>query len=164
MENLEIDAGLTYLDNEPLGRVTTVPLYTESYCLLTAADAPLGDRAHVTWADLAKAPLCLLTPDTQTRRIIDGLLKNANGETRATLESDSILLLLAHVRTGKWASVMPAKIAEMLGPSDTIRAIPIRKPDVVHGIGLVVPSREPMTPLNTALVAEARRIAATLGD
>ena len=30
-------------------------------------------------------------------------------------------------------------------------------------IGLVVPSREPMTPLNAALVVEARRIAATLG-
>src|SRR5581483_10799421 len=41
LENLEIDAGLTYLDNEPLGRVTTVPLYKESYCLLAAADTPL---------------------------------------------------------------------------------------------------------------------------
>src|ERR1700756_4484315 len=31
LENLEIDAGLTYLDNEPLGRVNTLPLYKESY-------------------------------------------------------------------------------------------------------------------------------------
>ena len=44
LENLEIDAGLTYLDNEPLGRVNTVPLYRENYRLLTAADAPLGNR------------------------------------------------------------------------------------------------------------------------
>jgi DNA-binding transcriptional LysR family regulator len=164
LENLEIDAGLTYLDNEPLGRVNTVPLYTESYCLITAADAPLGDRADVTWAELAQVPLCLLTPDTQTRRIVDRLLKIANGDARAPLESDSTLLLLAHVRTGKWASIMPAKIAEMLGPSDTLRAIPISQPEALHTIGLVVPSREPMTPLNTALVAEARRIAATRGD
>lgn len=164
LENLEIDAGLTYLDNEPLGRVNTVPLYTESYCLITAADAPLDDRADVTWAELAQVPLCLLTPDTQTRRIVDRLLKIANGDARAPLESDSTLLLLAHVRTGKWASIMPAKIAEMLGPSDTLRAIPISQPEALHTIGLVVPSREPMTPLNTALVAEARRIAATRGD
>ena len=40
LENLEIDAGLTYLDNEPLGRVQTVPLYRERYRLLTAADNP----------------------------------------------------------------------------------------------------------------------------
>lgn len=164
LENLEIDAGLTYLDNEPLGRVNTVPLYTEGYCLLTAADTPLGDRDRVTWSELRQVPLCLLTPDTQTRRIIDGPLKIANGESRAPLEADSMLLLLAHVRTGKWASIMPAKIAEMLGPSDKVRAVPISEPDVVHTIGLVVPSREPMTPLNAALVAEARRIAATIGD
>ena len=31
LENLEIDAGITYLDNEPLGRVNTVPLYREAY-------------------------------------------------------------------------------------------------------------------------------------
>ena len=34
LENLEIDAGVTYLDNEPLGRVNAVPLYQESYQLL----------------------------------------------------------------------------------------------------------------------------------
>ena len=34
LENLEIDAGVTYLDNEPLGRVNAVPLYREHYRLL----------------------------------------------------------------------------------------------------------------------------------
>ena len=161
LENLEIDAGVTYLDNEPLGRVNTVPLYKESYCLLTAVGAPLGDRQRVTWAEVSQLPLCLLTPDLQTRRIIDGLLESGNGASRAALESDSMILLFAHVRTGQWASIMPAKIAETLGPDAAIRAIPIVKPAAVHTIGLVVPAREPMTPLNAALVAEARRIAAT---
>ena len=164
LENLEIDAGLTYLDNEPLGRVNTVPLYQENYRLLTAADAPLGNRDTVTWAEVAQVPLCLLTPDMQNRRIIDRLLQNASGEFRPTLESDSMILLFSHVRTGRWASVMPAKIAETLGLTETIRAIPIVEPEAVHTIGLVVPAREPMTPLNAALVAEARRIAATLDD
>jgi DNA-binding transcriptional LysR family regulator len=139
-----------------------VPLYQEKYCLLTSADAPLGNRSSVTWAEVAQVPLCLLTPDMQNRRIIDGLLKNASGESRPTLESDSMILLFSHVRTGRWASVMPAKIAETLGLTETIRAIPIVDPEAVHTIGLVVPAREPMTPLNAALVSEARRIAATL--
>ena len=39
--NFEIDAGITYLDNEPLGRVTSVPLYSERYQLITAAGNPL---------------------------------------------------------------------------------------------------------------------------
>lgn len=161
LENLEIDAGITYLDNEPLGRVNTVPLYKESYSLVTAADAPLGSRKQVTWAELSRVPLCLLTSDTQTRRIVDDLLRKAGSDSAPTLESDSILLLFAHVRTGRWASVLPAKVAEMLGPSGKIRVVPIVEPDAVHSIGLVVPVREPMTPLNAALVVEARRIAAT---
>jgi DNA-binding transcriptional LysR family regulator len=160
LENLEIDAGITYLDNEPLGRVNSVPLYQERYQLLTAADAPLGDRDAVTWAEVARVPLCLLTPDMQNRRIIDGLLRAAGGDTQPTLESNSMIVLFAHVRTGRWASVMPARLAETLGLTATIRAIPIVEPEAVHAIGLVVPMREPMTPLTAALVAEAKRMAA----
>jgi DNA-binding transcriptional LysR family regulator len=162
LENLEIDAGITYLDNEPLGRVNTVPLYRESYRLLTSADAPLGNRDSVTWAELADVPLCLLTPDMQNRRIIDRLLMSAGAGSRPMLESDSMILLFAHVRTGRWASVMPAKLAETLGLTETMRAIPIFEPDEVHTIGLVVPEREPMTPLTKALVAEAHLVAKKL--
>jgi DNA-binding transcriptional LysR family regulator len=162
LDNLEIDAGITYLENEPIGRVSNVPLYREHYCLLTSADAPLGNRDSVTWAEVAQVPLCLLTPDMQNRRIIDRLLKGAGGESRPTLESDSMILLYSHVRTGRWASVMPAKIADTLGLTDTIRAIPISQPKAVQTIGLVVPQREPMTPITAALVAEARRLAPQL--
>ena len=162
LDNLEIDAGITYLENEPIGRVSNVPLYLEHYCLLTSADAPLGNRDSVTWAEVAQVPLCLLTPDMQNRRIIDRLLKGAGGESRPTLESDSMILLYSHVRTGRWASVMPAKIADTLGLTDTIRAIPITQPKAVQTIGLVVPQREPMTPITAALVAEARHLAPQL--
>jgi DNA-binding transcriptional LysR family regulator len=164
LENLEIDAGVTYVENEPLGRVNTVPLYHERYRLLTSADAPLGNRDKVTWAEVAQVPLCLLTPDMQNRRIIDRLLKSAGGESRPTLESDSMILLFSHVRTGRWASVMPAKIAETLGLTDTIRAIPITEPEAVQTIGLVVPARAPMMPITAALVEEAKRVAPGLEE
>src|SRR5436853_6517400 len=87
LENLEIDAGVTYLDNEPLGRVTAIPLYRERYRLITSSDAPLGDRDSVTWAEVAQVPLCLLTPNMQNRRIIDALLRSAGGSPQPTLES-----------------------------------------------------------------------------
>jgi DNA-binding transcriptional LysR family regulator len=164
LENLEIDAGITYLDNEPLGRVSTVPLYQERYQLLTAPDAPLGNRNSVTWAEVAKVPLCLLTPDMQNRRIIDDLLRGAGGDPQPTLESNSVVVLFAHVRTGRWATVMPSKLAETLGLTDTLRAIPIIEPEAVHTIGLVVPAREPMTPLTAALVAQAKQVAKTMSD
>src|SRR5215471_7777103 len=164
LENLEVDAGLTYLDNEPLGRVNTVPLYLEEYRLLTSRSGILGHRERVTWAEVGQVPLCLLTPDMQNRRIIDGLLKSAGREPSPTLESNSMIVLFAHVRTGKWASIMPAKLAETLGLTDNVRSIPIVEPAATHAVGLVVPHREPMTPLIAALVAEARQLASELSQ
>ena len=55
LENLEVDAGLTYLDNEPLGKVRSVPLYDESYRLITAPDSQFGDRDQVTWKEVGEA-------------------------------------------------------------------------------------------------------------
>lgn len=159
LDNLEVDAGLTYVDNEPLGRVRSLPIYPEQYRLLTSADSPLGDRDSVTWAEVSKIPLCLLTPDMQNRRIINQLLRAAGGEPEPTLESNSMIVLFSHVRTGRWASVMPEKLADTLGLTERLRSIPITEPDAVHMIGLVVPNREPMTPLTAALVAEAKILA-----
>jgi DNA-binding transcriptional LysR family regulator len=159
VENLEVDAGLSYIDNEPLGRLRAVPLYFEQYRLLTSEGSPLGERDQVTWAEVAKIPLCLLTPDMQNRRIIDGLLQAAGGRPEPTLESNSMIVLFSHVRTGRWASVMPEKLADTLGLTERLRAIPIVEPEVMHQIGLVVPPREPMTPLVAALVAETSHLA-----
>jgi DNA-binding transcriptional LysR family regulator len=165
LDNLEIDAGITYLDNEPLGRVRTVPLYREEYRLITAADSPLGDRDTVTWEEVGTIPLCLLTPDMQNRRIIDRYLRAAGCYPEPTLESNSVILLFAHVRTGRWATVMPEKLAATLGLMETIRVIPIVGANEPYPtVGLVVPFREPMTPLTAALVAQAGHAARALGE
>lgn len=162
LENLEIDAGLTYLDNEPLGRVQSLPLYTEYYRLLASTEGPLADRESVTWQEVGHMPLCLLTPDMQNRRIIDAQLREAGVDLVPRLESDSVILLTAHVRTGKWTSVMPARLADVLGVSKNVRTIPIVDPVVTHSIGLVVPHRNPLTPLINALVAEAKQLVPVL--
>ncbi|WP_312797763.1 LysR family transcriptional regulator [Tianweitania sp.] len=161
LDHLEADAGLTYVDNEPLGRVSTLPLYSERYQLITAFNTMFADRDSVSWAEVATLPLCLMTPEMQNRRIINKHLTEAGVEPSATMESNSTIALLSHVLTGKWASVMPFDLA-LLGLSSTLRAIPITEPDVSHRIGLVVPKREPHTPLVAALLQEARLLAAEL--
>lgn len=159
IDNLEVDAGITYLDNEPLGRVSTIPLYDEEYRLLTSPHGALGNRDEVTWAEVGQVPLCLLTPTMQNRRIIDKLLRGAGVEPAPTLESNSMIVLFAHVRTGQWASIMPAKLAETLGLTDSVRAIPIVEPSAAHSVGLVIPERDVTTPLVGALVSEAKQLA-----
>ncbi|MDE2229165.1 MAG: LysR family transcriptional regulator [Alphaproteobacteria bacterium] len=163
LDNLEIDAGISYLDNEPIGNVRAIPLYREHYRLLISADSPLGNRRSVTWAEVAHIPLCLLTPDNQNRRIINRLLsESGSGEDEVpTLESNSMTVLVSHVRTGRWASVMPAILAETLGLTGSVRAIPIVEPAAFYTIGLIVRNREPMTPTIAALVTEALKAAKT---
>jgi DNA-binding transcriptional LysR family regulator len=162
LENLEIDAGITYLDNEPLGRVRTVPLYRENYCLITAPSAAFGDRETVTWEEVAGIPLCLLTPDMQNRRIIDRMLRSTGRDVHPTLESNSMVVLWSHVRTGRWASVMPQQLVSVLGLGEAVRAIPIVGGPPSPTVGLVVRHREPMTPLTAALVSLAESLAPEL--
>ncbi len=115
LSNFEIDVGISYLDNEPLGRVTSVPLYSERYQLITSAGNTYSDRKSVTWAEVGQLPLCLLTMDMQNRRLINKHLEEAGIEVHPTLESNSMIVLFSHIRTGKWASIMPLNLAESSG-------------------------------------------------
>jgi len=160
--NLEIDAGLTYLDNEPLGKVSAIPLYRERYCLLTTQENEFAKRETVTWAEVASIPLCLLTRDMQNRRIIDRHLQQAGATASAKLESDSMIVLFAHIQTGQWSGIMPEKLTGIFGLSPAIRAVPIVRPDTMYTIGLVAGPREPITPLVSAFMREAKRVASDL--
>lgn len=157
IESLELDAGITYLDNEPLGRVAQVPLYTEFYRLLCAPGSPLAERPQVTWAELADQPLCLLTSDMQNRRIVNQHLAEAGAAVTPQVESNSTIALIAHVQTGKWASIVPTKLAGLLLAGGLV-AVPIVEPEAEHLVGLVTARRDPLTPLLAALLAEAERL------
>ena len=157
VESLELDAGLTYLDNEPLGRVAQVPLYHETYCLLVAATSPLAARASVSWAEAAEQPLCLLTGDMQNRRIVNQHLAMAARGVAPSVESNSSIALVAHVATGAWASIVPTAMAAMFGAD--VAAVPIKGAHARHLVGLIAVHRAPHTPLLTALLEEGRRVA-----
>lgn len=159
LENLEIDAGLTYLENEPLGRVTSVPLHAEHYHLITARNGPLADRESVTWKEVADVRLCLLTSDMQNRRIINRHFAEVGVTVQPTLESNSMIVLFSHVRTGRWCSIMPRNVALSFGFHDEISIVSIVDPAPHHIVGLVATHREPFTPLVSALLHEARILA-----
>lgn len=158
IESLELDAGITYLDNEPLGRVMQVPLYTEFYRFLCTNTSPLATRASLSWAEVAHEPLCLLTADMQNRRIVNQHLADAGMRSQAMVESNSAIALIAHVKSGGWGSVVPMRLAEMFAGQNLI-AVPITDPEVEHLVGLITPRRDPQTPVLQALFDEAARLA-----
>ena len=159
LENLEVDAGLTYLDNEPLGRVNTVPLYREEYRLLTSATGALGDRER---SDLGRGRQGAAVPaDPRHAEPAHHRRPAARGRSRAVADAriefdDRAVRACANRQMGEHHA---GQAGRDLGLTDSVRSIPIVEPAATHAIGLVVPHREPMTPLITALVAEARQLA-----
>ena len=153
LDNFEADIGITYLDNEPIGRNRVLPLYKEHYHLLTLAKPPLDQRKTITWAEIGQIPLGLLASDMQNRRIINRLLQSTGAGNPPVLESNSLIALLSHVQAGLLSCVLPETLIRVLGPQAGIRAIPIVAPVEVHSVGLILPEREPLSPLVAALLA-----------
>mgnify|MGYP006274560829 FL=1 len=163
LENVEADAGVTYLDAEPLGRVTALPLYRERYMALAPRGGPLAGRDTLDWAELAGLPLALLTPDMQNRRLVARHMAEAGVEADPVLEANSVITLVTHVVAGGLATVLPSRLADLFTRLGELDAVPLVAPEAEHLIGLVAPERDPPTPAVAALLQEARRLAGAEG-
>lgn len=156
LNDYAIDAGITYLDNEPVEGLMQAELYRENYCLFVASENPIAARSSVTWFEAAQQPLCLLTPNMQNRRIIDRAFAAAKVQPTARLETNSIMNLISSVRSMDLCSIMPDYFRNALGSLEGVAAVPLVEPVVSHKVGLVAVDREPISPLIAALFASAK--------
>ena len=156
LEDFSIDVGLTYLDNEPIEGMRSEAMYMERYCLLVRFDHPLAKASSVSWADAAKEPLCLLTPDMQNRRIVDRAFRAANASPVPRLETNSVINLCANVHLMGLVSIIPEYFLEIMGPISDVRAVPLVEPLIEHSVGLVAVDRDPVSPLVLAAFECAR--------
>ena len=159
LDDFELHAGITYLDNEPLAHVRSQPLYQERYVLLAARGQGLDDASAIGWAAAAELPLCLLVPEMQNRRIVDAAFAAAGTSPTPVVETDSIAALINHVRGTNLVAVAPDRLCERLGIGDEFVRVRLEAPELVHTVGLVVADREPTPPFVTALWAAAQAAA-----
>jgi DNA-binding transcriptional LysR family regulator len=152
LDEFRLEAGITYLDNEPLSRVRAIPLFRERYLLITPADGPLADQPRVTWHDAASLPLCLLTPDMQNRRILNAHFAEAGATVRPALETNSVFTLCVLVRAG-WSSVLPYGFLPLLTGAEGVAILPLEEPSAAHTVGVVLSDRDPLSPTAAALLA-----------
>lgn len=158
LDKFDLDAGLTYLENEPLVRVRKTPLYSERYMFLTSKAGPFGSRKSVSWREAAEENLCLLEQSMQNRRVLNNIANQAGVELAPSVTSNSFLGVCSHVCSGEWSSIIPHTFSYIFyGCSDLVL---LELTDPVHSqtVGLVTSARDPLPPLARALLDCATRL------
>jgi DNA-binding transcriptional LysR family regulator len=164
LDDHSMDAGVTYLDNEPLSQVRTRPLFKERYLLLLPMEHAVARATEVAWSDVPALRYCLLTRDMQNRRIIDEALASAGVAAQAIVETDSVASLVPLLNTGEWASIVPQSVMALLPVDGRLASLRLVSPEVEHELGLVVAARDPLTPLARALMELAESLMESPGQ
>ena len=121
LERLSLDLGLGYIDRlaERGIRLTAAPQYTERYFLVRRALKPSPDALRfgptMTWAQAARLPLCLLTPEMHNRTLVNAAFAAAGEAVKPVIETNSILTLMLCVSAGQVCSIVPGALAVVAG-------------------------------------------------
>lgn len=156
LDSFEIDAGVTYLDNEPLEHVRRIPLYKERYIFVTSVGSRHEGRSTISWREASRERLCLLSEDMQNRRIINAVFESLEIKAKPPVVSNSFLGICSYLRHGGFASIVPHTFFYVFAGSRDLVGIDLVEP--MHGqvIGLVLTDRDPVPPMANALIASTR--------
>ncbi len=152
LRSFDIDIGATYLDAVTQAGLRRYVLYEESYHLLVPSDHPLRGRSSIDWSEVGELPLCMLTADLQMRIVLDRLFAQVGVTPKAMIETNCGLGLFAHMRSGKWLTIVPHTYFYLLGDWSYIHAVPIINPQATSTIGLLIQERSPISPLLQAFI------------
>jgi DNA-binding transcriptional LysR family regulator len=146
LDSMTIDLALGYTERMGLRdvKLTALPQYTEHYFLLRRAAKPHASElqigVHMSWAEVAKLPLCLLTPEMHNRTIVDAAFITAGAPVRPVMETNSILTMALSVVAGNVCSVMPGALVGAVRGYRELEALPLVEPEVRTAIGFMTHS------------------------
>lgn len=158
LDRFEIDAGVTYLENEPLSHVRKAALYRERYLFVTSRGGPWAGARSVAWSEAAGENLCLLNESMQNRRVLNNLAHSIGLELSPTVTTNSFLAICSHVCSGAWSSIIPHTFAYIFAGCEDLMLIDLVDPVHSQTIGLVASDRDPLPPLGRALLTAATRL------
>ena len=148
LDDLILDMGLGYTDRMGAGgaKLDQVPQYDERYWLVRRAPKPttapaaaaLSLGGTITWADAAKEPLCLLTPEMHNRTIVDGAFAAAGVAVTPAMETNSILTLALAVLEGQVCSVVPGAVLGAVMAWRELQALALVQPELQTPVGFML--------------------------
>jgi DNA-binding transcriptional LysR family regulator len=147
IEDLSYDVIVGSLDLQREHYLRWFELYEQEYYVFTSKEGLLSGRAAVSWEDLREVPVCLFPPETHVfdEDIYQSLGPPAPGVPR--LETNNMFVLLDHVRTGCWVSVLPKPVLFMVAKSEGFDAIPLPRRANPGVVGIAIPYRAPLNHL-----------------
>jgi len=154
LEDVSLDAGITYLDVAMPAAARAVKLYDERYVLIAPPGlVPPRRTGAITWREAAALPLCLLTPNMRNRRILDEAFASVGARPEPMMETNAFTALIGLVAQGAAATIAPEVLADaLILPRGTVR-LALIEPDIEKPIGLVTSDLEPTPPAIRALIA-----------
>ncbi|WP_309683551.1 LysR substrate-binding domain-containing protein [Polaromonas sp.] len=143
LEDLSIDLALGYTERMGLRdtRLVALPQYLEHYFLLRRAATPhaaglrIGPR--ISWKEVARLSLCLLTPDMHNRTIVDAAFTTAGVLAKPAIETNSILTMALSVVAGSVSSILPGALVGTVRGYRELEALPLISPQVRTPIGFM---------------------------
>jgi DNA-binding transcriptional LysR family regulator len=154
----DFDAGLTYLDHEPLTNMLTAPLHNEQYRFIATRGADYDQRETISWREIAALPLCLLHQGMQYRRILDRQFAIHGLSVSPAVTADSYITVFSLVRSGAFVSIVPDGYARLMQGMDWCRFLPIEPVADVRRVGLVVVNRDPLGSMGRAGMMAAQQL------
>lgn len=137
-----LDLGIAF-DNIHLPDLEALSLFEESLALMVGSNHPLARRrTALTSAELAAESMALLTREFATRGYIERYFRPLDIEPRIMIEVNSVAGVIEAVRSGRFATVLPAAIA---AEHDDLRMLklevplPPRRAAVLRRRGLIRP-------------------------
>jgi DNA-binding transcriptional LysR family regulator len=158
LDDFTLDAGLTYLDNEPPKNVRSRRLYDERYLFVANKESALAGSNCVRWQDAAEEKLCLLTEDMQNRRILNNLTQSLGLSLNPAVTTNSYLAICSHVALGGLSSIVPHTFSIIFAGRDDLILLDLIDPVHQQSIGLIWSDREPSPPLATAFTRCAAHV------
>lgn len=154
LDDLELDVGLTYLEEEQPAGTARLPLYEETYAFITRAPGDM-DRDCLSWAEALERPLCLLTRDMQNRRILDRICTEIGLTLRAAIETTSFEGIWSIVSSGLFGSIVPMAHASIFPRVAGVRVLSLEAPVRSPLVGVLMAERDPAVPVAAAFMRQA---------
>lgn len=155
LKDFSLDAGITYFSEaDP---EITEKLFDENYVLLAPAHLAPRSSGTVTWAEAAKLPLCLLTPDMRNRKFVDETFHSIGANPTVVMEANGFFAVLVQVASGNAATIAPKGVADTYPLARSSVKLDLVEPSLTQTIGLSVKDQSPTPPIIRAFRAAVRR-------